>query len=93
MNTKNTRSLVDQLGVVTLVAHKGRDKENVEAMLEALGNKEHLIPFYAIFPAGRPNDVIFLDGPIIEADVAEALNKAGPSKGHSAVSSEATAMK
>ena len=93
MNTTNTRKLVDRLGVVTLKADKGRDLENVNAMLIELGRKSKAIPYYAIFPADNPNEPIFMEGLIFEDDVAEALNKAGPSKGHSAVSNEATAMK
>ena len=93
MNTLNTRKLVDQLGVVTLKADKGRDKENVNAMLIELGNTSKSIPFYAIFPAGRPNEAILMQGLISESNIAEALNKAGPSKGYSAVRSDVTAMR
>lgn len=47
-------------------------------MLLDLGNKLKQIPFIAIYPAdGR--DPIILEGPIVQGQVVEALNQAGPS--------------
>jgi len=49
-------------------------------LLRKLGNTSGAIPFYAIFPAGRPNEPILFDGPITQSQIIKALEKAGSSK-------------
>ncbi len=62
MNTQVTKNYVEANGIVTLRADKTRPAPEVDRLLEQLGNKSGSIPFYAIFPAGRPNKPILLDG-------------------------------
>jgi thiol:disulfide interchange protein len=66
--------------------------ENPEAnaLLEALGNKGHTLPFVAVFPAERPNRPILLDGLITQGQILKALRSAGPSQ---AGGGTATAMR
>ena len=53
----------------------------VDQLLESLGNKGGSIPFYAIFPAGNPNQPILLDGVFASpTPIIDALKKAGPSQ-------------
>ncbi len=81
MNTKTTKNLVEELKIRTLRADKSQSSENkdeVDQMLLDLGNKLKQIPFLAIYPAdGR--DPIILPGPIVQSDVVDALQQAGPS--------------
>jgi hypothetical protein len=72
---------VDDLGIVALKADKTEEAPEIDQLLGALGNKSGTIPFYAIFPAGKPNQPILMDGILTPARIAEALRRAGPSKG------------
>lgn len=79
LNTTETKLVVEENGIVTLVADKTRDNEEVDQLLIALGNEAKATPFYAIFPAdGRPP--ITLGGQITEGQIIEALREAGPSR-------------
>ncbi len=78
LNTRQTRALVEQNGVVMIQADwTDRDPE-VTKMLEILGGKQ--VPVLAIFPAGDPNRPIVLRGGYTQQMLLDALKKAGPSK-------------
>jgi thiol:disulfide interchange protein len=51
----------------------------IKAKLQELNSAS--IPFLAIYPAGRPAEVIRLQDVISEAQLLEALQQAGPSQG------------
>ena len=62
-------------------ADKTDPSPHVDEMLALLGNQSGSIPFYAIFPAGTPNEPILLDGLFTSPrPILDALKKAGPSK-------------
>jgi len=73
LNTQETKKYIEENGIIALRADKTRPAPEVDRLLEQLGNKSGAIPFYAIFPAGRPNKPILLDDvftspkPILEA--------------------------
>ena len=62
MNTDETKKFIEENGIVALRADKTRPAPEVDRLLAQLGNKSGSIPFYAIFPAGRPNQPVLLDG-------------------------------
>ncbi|NOX57008.1 MAG: hypothetical protein GXP27_21725 [Planctomycetes bacterium] len=81
MNTEETRKIIEAYGIVPMKADKTRPSPEVDEMLELLGNKGRSIPFYAIFPADRPDEPILLDGVFLSpTPIVEALKKAGPSR-------------
>lgn len=78
LNTAQTRKLVSENQVVTLLADWTNEAEDVTRMLETLGSKQ--VPLLAIFPAGRPNEPIVFRGPYTHQKLLDALEQAGPSK-------------
>ena len=55
---------VEANDIVMMKADKTKksDWPEIDELLIILGNPSRQIPFYAIFPAGRPNDPIVMDG-------------------------------
>jgi thiol:disulfide interchange protein len=72
--------LVRKYNVVCLQADLTRENPEAEELLIQLGNHARSIPFLAIFPADRPNEVLVLDGPLTSSDVINALNRAVASR-------------
>jgi len=71
---------MDDLGIISLKADKTHAAPEADTLLKALGNKSKSIPFYAIFPAGHPNEPIVLDGLFVSPKpILDALNQAGAS--------------
>lgn len=79
MNTKTTRELVNKLKVKPLIADMTRDFPEANELLSELGNTEKAIPYLAIYP-GDGRDPIILEGPILQGQIVDALNQAGPSR-------------
>lgn len=80
MNTAAVKELVEKYGIATLKADMTHSAPEAEQMLQALGNKGGSIPFYAVFPADRPNEPILLDGVFTSpSPILEAIRQAGPS--------------
>ncbi len=75
MNTKNTKELFEEIGVVALKADKGLIPEAVKVKLIELGNPKEAIPFYAIYGPGLP-EPITLQGVILFGQVVSAIEKA-----------------
>ncbi|MBI3467188.1 MAG: thioredoxin family protein, partial [Planctomycetes bacterium] len=81
LNHTATRRFVEANGIVTLKADKTHPAPEVDDLLQRLGNKAGSIPFYAVFPAGNPNQPILLDGLFASPQpIIDALQKAGPSR-------------
>lgn len=80
LNTAPVAQWVHENHVVCLKADMTRENWEAEALLIQLGNHARSIPFLAIFPADRPNEVLVLDGPLTPGDVLDALRRAGPSR-------------
>jgi hypothetical protein len=81
LNRAETKKFVEEHGIVTLKADKTDEAPEVDELLLLLGNDGKSIPFYAIFPAGRPNEPILLDGVFTSPQpILDALMKAGPSQ-------------
>jgi len=79
LNRQATRDLVEKNHVVTLQAHTNKDSlEEIQALMDELGNTGHGIPFLAIFP-GSGGPPITFDGPLAQQTVLNALKKAGKS--------------
>ncbi len=96
MNTADTKKFVEENGIVTIKADKSKSEKEIDELLYKLGNTSGAIPFYAIFPSGRPNEPIVMDGIITQQKVIDALKRAGPSSpiaGESAGKKAATAMR
>ncbi len=78
INTKAVEEAVKKNGVVALEADWTEPNAELEAKLTELNSQS--IPVLAIYPAGRPQDVIILRDLVTKQQVVEALEKAGPSK-------------
>ncbi|MGF1581023.1 MAG: protein-disulfide reductase DsbD family protein [Gemmataceae bacterium] len=81
IETDAVRKTLAKNGIVPLRADKTQPAPEVDQLLKRLGNKSASIPFYAVFPAGRPNEPITLDGVFPSPQpIVDALEKAGPSR-------------
>jgi thiol:disulfide interchange protein len=78
INTEAVKEIVEKNGVVALEADWTEENPELEKQLDALQSQS--IPILAIYPAGRPQDVIVLRDLVTAQQVVEALEKAGPSK-------------
>jgi thiol-disulfide isomerase/thioredoxin len=80
LNTEEIRRAIDANNVVTLIADMSDEQPEIKKLLEELGNRGHQIPYYAVYPAGRPNEPILFGELISKQQVLTALQLAGPSK-------------
>tara|TARA_B100000749_G_scaffold230042_1_gene186453 strand:- start:262 stop:555 length:294 start_codon:yes stop_codon:yes gene_type:complete len=82
LNVKEMKDYVEANGIVMMKADKTKtsDWPEIDELLVKLGNRTKQIPFYAIFPAGRPNDPIVMDKGIYTspAPFIEKLKEADP---------------
>lgn len=82
INTQDVKQVVERNGIVPLLADWTDENKEIEIALRELNANS--IPVLAIYPAGRPEDVIVLRDLITKRQLLEALEKAGPSKSDSA---------
>jgi thiol:disulfide interchange protein len=82
LNTQAVKDKVAQLNAVTMLADWTAENETIEKTIKKLGGTT--IPLLAVFPAGRPNQPIVIDGILAQAQVLGALDQAGPSQGKTA---------
>ncbi|MFN0016835.1 MAG: protein-disulfide reductase DsbD domain-containing protein [Pirellulaceae bacterium] len=78
INTSAVKEAVEKNGVIAIEADWTEPNKELEAKLAELNSQS--IPILAIYPAGRPQDVIILRDLVTAKQVVEALEKAGPSK-------------
>jgi thiol:disulfide interchange protein len=78
INTKEVKDWVEKNGVVTLLADWTDENEEIKRALHQLNANS--IPLLAIYPAGRPQEVIVLRDVITKSQLLEALKQAGPSQ-------------
>ncbi len=78
INSAAVKEAVEKNGVVAVEANWTEPNAELEAKLSELNSQS--IPILAIYPAGRPQDVIILRDIVTTKQVVEALEKAGPSK-------------
>ena len=88
INTTDVEAVVLKNGVVPLLADWTHESDEIKSSINALGSNS--IPLLAIFPADHPDQPIVLRDVVTKAQVVEALEKAGPSRG--AKQAESTAM-
>ena len=64
MNVEEMKVFVEANDIVMMKADKTKksDWPEIDELLISLGNPSRQIPFYAIFPAGRANRPIVMDG-------------------------------
>ena len=64
MNVEKMKVFVEANDIVMMKADKTKkaDWPEIDELLISLGNPSRQIPFYAIFPAGRPNEPIVMSG-------------------------------
>ena len=64
MNVEKMKVFVEANDIVMMKADKTKksDWPEIDALLISLGNPSRQLPFYAIFPAGRPNEPIMMSG-------------------------------
>lgn len=74
LNTPETKTLVESLGVVTLQADWTHPSDDISKTLRSLGYSS--IPLTAIFPASNPSAPILLDGLYSPSRLHEELKKA-----------------
>jgi thiol:disulfide interchange protein len=75
LNVAETKSFVEDNGIVTLKADMTDEAPEADALRARLGGSS--LPFYAVFPAAAPYQPIVFDGPIsTKSKVIETLNRA-----------------
>jgi len=93
INTREVKELVERNGVVPLLADWTDRNDEIKRALAKL--QSNSIPVLAIYPAGRPAEVMVMRDVIRKESLLDALRKAGPSPGVDGRGSEendATAM-
>ena len=81
MNVEKMKVFVEANDIVMMKADKTKksDWPEIDELLISLGNPSRQIPFYAIFPAGRPNEPIVMDGIYTSPGAfIEKLKEVGP---------------
>jgi suppressor for copper-sensitivity B len=78
LNTRDVKSIVDELGIATLVADYTETPTELQAVINALGGNG--VPVVAVFPAGDPNRPFVFIGGYTKQQLLDALREAGPSK-------------
>jgi suppressor for copper-sensitivity B len=78
INTPKVKDLVEKNGVVAVKADWTDSNPAIESKLAELNSRS--IPVLAIYPAGKPEEVIILRDVVTQQQVLEALKKAGPSQ-------------
>jgi thiol:disulfide interchange protein len=90
VNTPRVKAIVEKNGVVPLLADWSDRGPVIKAKLQELGSDS--IPVMAIYPGGRPGEVIVLRDLLIESQVIGQLEKAGPSVAKTGAATAETAM-
>ncbi len=78
INTERVKELIDENGVVPLLADYTDRSPTIKDELESLDSRS--IPLLAIYPPGPDAKPIVLRDLVSEADVVDALKQAGPSR-------------
>ena len=78
INTDAVAKKVEELGVVPVLADWTSENEDIKRTINKLGGTT--IPFFAIFPADRPDQPITMEGILTEGMVLRNLDEAGPSR-------------
>jgi thiol:disulfide interchange protein len=89
INTPNTKEVVERNAIVPMLADWSDKNETIKAKLQELNSNS--IPLLAIYPAGKPGEVILLRDTILESQLLKALEQAGPSQGAPATQQVASA--
>jgi suppressor for copper-sensitivity B len=79
INTHAVKEVVEKNEVAPVLADWTDRNETIRQKLEELSSRS--IPVLAIYPAGKPGEVIVLRDVITEQQLLEALEQAGPSAG------------
>lgn len=77
INTPNVMQVVEKNAIVPMLADWSDKNETIKARLQELNANS--IPLMAIYPAGKPGEVIILRDALLESHVLQALAEAGPS--------------
>jgi suppressor for copper-sensitivity B len=78
IETPRVKEFLEKNGIVPMLADWTEHSPEIKAKLQELNSAS--IPFLAIYPAGKPGEVIRLQDVISETQLLEALAQAGPSK-------------
>ncbi|MDX1947700.1 MAG: thioredoxin family protein [Pirellulaceae bacterium] len=87
INTRRVKEVVEKNAVAPVIADWTDRNEQIASKLAEL--KSRSIPLLVIYPANRPGDVLVLPDTITEAQLIQALEKAGPSQPTTPVSATA----
>ncbi len=79
INTQRVKQIVEKNGIAAVLADWTDNNETIKSKLAELNSRS--IPLLAIYPAGKPEDVIVLRDAITESQLISALQEAGPSVG------------
>ncbi|WP_254508114.1 protein-disulfide reductase DsbD family protein [Anatilimnocola floriformis] len=74
----DVKQLIDENNVVAMKADWTSANPDLEEELKRLGRKQ--IPVLAIYPAGKPDEVLVLDGLVWKQQVISTIRRAGPSQ-------------
>ena len=76
INTHRVKEVVEKKQIVPMLADWTDESEEIRLRLQELDSKS--IPLLAIYPAGKPGEVVVLRDVISERQLVDALEKAGP---------------
>lgn len=79
INTRRVKEAIEQNGVAPLLADWTDNNAAIKEKLAELNSNS--IPLLAVYPAGKPGEVIILRDALVESQVLDAIKKAGPSEG------------
>lgn len=74
LNRAETKAFIEKHGIATLVADYSDESPEIKEWLDRFGRDG--IPLTVIFPAGRPNDPILLDGVYTQGTLLKSLEQA-----------------
>jgi thiol:disulfide interchange protein len=75
---EDVKQLIEQNDIVAMKADWTSANPDLEEELKRLGRKQ--IPVLAIYPAGKPNEVLVLDGLVWKQQVLSTIRRAGASQ-------------
>ena len=78
INTPGVKETIEKNGIVPMLADWTDESEAIRRRLEELDSNS--IPLLAIYPAGKPGEVVVLRDLISENQLLQALHKAAPEK-------------
>jgi thiol:disulfide interchange protein DsbD len=76
LRREETERYIESNGITVLIADKTTESPEIEALLDELGNTSGTIPYYAIYPPGGGEPVVFNDIPLTPTKLLDYFEQA-----------------